>query len=245
MIRKLYWITSFAVFALFLTGCFALQEAEKSSGAVVAPTLVASDSTDAAADNSAENSSANDGAETTASNETIYTIDPTQSEARFYIDEVLQGADKKVIGTTSNIAGQVAFDLNNPAAAQIGEMVINARDFATDNNFRNNAIRNEILQTDQYELITFTPKTLIGLPDTAVLNEDTTFQVVGALTLIGQTQEVTFDVTATPVSATELHGKATATIQYADWGITVPLSRMVQAVADEVTLELEFVATAP
>ena len=224
--KKLYLLSILTIFALLLTGCFALQEAEESSGAAVAPTLEA-----AAADSQSASG-------------TVYTIDAAQSEARFYIDEVLRGSDFQVVGVTNNVAGQVSLDANNPAATQIGEIVINARDFVTDSDFRNNAIRNRILLTDSYEYVTFTPKELVGLPDSIAVGESYDFQIVGDLTIVGQTKEVTFAATVTLASATELQGTATTIITYADWGISVPLSEAVTAVADEVTLELNFVAVA-
>ncbi|MBE2202133.1 MAG: YceI family protein [Anaerolinea sp.] len=228
MTKKLYLLSILTIFAFLLTGCFALQEAEGSSGAVVAPTLAAVDAA------TGQNASG-----------TVYTIDAARSEARFSIDEVLRGSDFTVVGVTNNVAGQVALDVNNPAAAQMGAIVINARDLATDDDFRNNAIRNRILLTDNYEFITFTPKTLVGLPDSVTVGQPYDLQIVGDLTMAGQMQEVTFAATVTLNSATEMQGTATAVIAYADWGVRVPLSQTVTAVADQVTLELAFVAVAP
>lgn len=221
---------------LLLSGCFAFQEAEQASGLAVAPTIALPAAT---SDNAAN-------ADSTAPTGglTIYTLDPTQSEARFTINEVLRGADTRVVGVTNNVAGQIALDLTDPTTAQIGEIVINARDIATDNDFRNNAIRNEILLTDSYEFITFTPTQLSGLPARAEVGQTYRFQIVGDLTIIGRSQSVTFDATVTPISATELQGNASVTIAYADWGVRVPLSRAVSAVEDRVTLELSFMANA-
>jgi len=56
------------------------------------------------------------------------------------------------------------------------------------------------------------------------------------------TREVTFDVTLTPVSETRLEGTATSTIRYADFGLSIPRVPSVASVADEVRLEIDFVA---
>lgn len=226
--------------ALLLSGCFALQEAEQASGVAVAPTIALPVATSAPS-GSAQTS---DAAAASSGGLTVYTLDANQSEARFIVNEVLRGADTRVVGVTDNVAGQIALDLSNPTTAQIGEIVINARDIATDNNFRNNAIRNEILLTDSHEFITFTPTRLSGLPERAEVGQTYRFQIAGDLTIIGRTQPVTFDATVTATSATELQGDAAVTIAYADWGISVPLSRMVTAVEDQVTLELSFMAQA-
>ena len=43
-------------------------------------------------------------------NGTVYTIDPTHSEARFIIEEVLRNEDTTVVGTTNQVSGQVTLD---------------------------------------------------------------------------------------------------------------------------------------
>lgn len=172
----------------------------------------------------------------------IFEIQQTTSEARFSIDEVLRGSPFTVVGTTDQVAGQIAVDPSNPATAQLGTILINARDFATDSNNRDNAIKNEILQTNAYEYITFTPTNITGLPESVAAGESVTFQVMGDLTMLDQTHPVTFEITLTPVSASEMTGTATATILYADWGIQIPEVPMVTGVEDEVILELAFTA---
>lgn len=272
--KKGLWISVLLLLALTLAGCFALAEPEASSGTVVAPTIAAAaaetnvvaEATEPAeptdepmaeppaeetavpqqeptAEPMPEESTAVPATEPGGS--TVYEIDASRSAARFTIEEVLRGADTTVIGVSSNLAGQIAFDISDPAATQIGEILINARDFATDNNFRNRAIANEILLTNEFEFITFAPKELVGLPDSVAVGESYDFQIVGDLTIIGQTREVTFDATVTPLTERELQGMASATVLYGDFGVTVPLSQAVTAVEDNVLLELDFVAVAP
>ena len=109
---------------------------------------------------------------------------------------------------------------------------------------RNRAVKNRILQTDAYEFVTFQPTQLTGLPESAAAGEPLSFQIVGDLTIRDTTKQVTFDVTLTPVDETRLEGLATLTIPYGDFGLAIPDSPSVDTVADDVTLELEFVAVA-
>lgn len=171
-------------------------------------------------------------------------IVPAESEARFIIDEVLNGAPKTVVGTTKDVAGEIAVDPSDPTKSRVGVIQVNARTLTTDSNFRNRAIKNQILQTDQYEFITFTPARITGLPAQAATGQSYSFQIVGNLTIRDVTKEVTFDVTATPKSATRLEGTAKTTIRYADYGITIPQVRQVASVAEQVRLEIDFVAAA-
>ena len=160
------------------------------------------------------------------------------------IDEVLNGAPVTVVGSTNQVAGQLSVNPTAPATAQIGTIQINARTFATDSANRDKATQNRILETGTYEYITFTPTALVGLPETATVGQSYTFQIVGQLTIRDQTREATFNATVTPAAAGTLQGKVTTTIDYADWGFSVPSVPFVTGLAEIVTLNLDFVANA-
>lgn len=172
----------------------------------------------------------------------LFEIQQAESTASFVIDEVLNGSPKTVIGTTNQVAGQLAVNPADTAATQIGVIQINARTFATDSENRNRAIQNRILETNSYELITFTPTSVTGLPESVAIGDSFTFQVTGDLTITDATQPVTFDVTVTAVSEDRLEGQATATIAYADWGLSIPSVPQVASVEDTLQLNLDFVA---
>jgi polyisoprenoid-binding protein YceI len=171
----------------------------------------------------------------------LFEIDGAHSEARFLIDEVLQGAPKEVVGVTKQVAGQIAVNPANPSATQVGTILINARTFATDSTQRDRAIQNVILTTNQYEYVTFKPARVEGLT-AASADQPVSFRMYGDLTIRDVTREVSFDVTLTAAGEDRLEGRATASINYADWGIAIPKVPMVASVADVVELELQFVA---
>jgi polyisoprenoid-binding protein YceI len=126
----------------------------------------------------------------------------------------------------------------------MGPILVNARTLATDNDFRNRAIKNRILSTDEYEFITFTPTEIVGLSGSAAIGESYSFQIVGDLTIRDETRPVTFEVTASLASKTQLTGSATVTVLYDDFSLTIPAAQAVSAVDDDVRLEIDFVATA-
>ncbi len=173
-----------------------------------------------------------------------YVISQDGSEVRFELDEDLRGVRTTVVGITNQVAGELAINLNDLSTAQVGVIQINARTLATDNNFRNRAIQNEILDTGAYELITFTPTAVNGLPATAAPGEEITFSIDGDLTIRDITQAVTFNVTATAVSDSQISGTATAVVSRADYNLTIPQVPNVANVEDEVQLTINFVANA-
>jgi len=177
-----------------------------------------------------------------AASPAVFQIVQEESEVRFIIDEVLNNAPKTVIGSTNQVAGEISVDPADPSQSRVGIIQVNARTLATDDDFRDRAIKNAILATDQYELISFAPTALTGLPAAGVVGEPFSFQMVGMLTVRDVTREVTFDVTLTPVSETRLEGTATSIIRYADFGLSIPSVPSVASVADEVRLEIDFVA---
>jgi polyisoprenoid-binding protein YceI len=165
-----------------------------------------------------------------------------ESEARFELDEILKGSPKHVVGTTNQVAGEILINIDDPSAVQVGTIQVNARTLSTDNSFRNRAIANSILETGTYEFITFTPTEIVGFPESPVLGETISFQIIGDLTVRDVTNEVVFDVTATPVSDSRLEASATATIMRGDYGLTIPSVAQVADVSEEVILTLDFVA---
>jgi polyisoprenoid-binding protein YceI len=173
-----------------------------------------------------------------------FEIVPAESEARFVIDEVLRGAPKTVVGTTDQVAGQLVLDPVDLSSAQVGTIQVNARTLTTDNDFRNRAVKNRILLTDNYEFVTFTPTEVVGLPGTGAVGETYTFQIAGDLTITDVTRPVTFDVVASATSEGQIEGTATTAFLYTDFELFIPDAPAVDTVDDVVRLELEFIAEA-
>lgn len=174
----------------------------------------------------------------------IFQLDQAESQVRFSLDEDLNGQRITVVGSTDQVAGELAINLADLSTAQMGIIQVNARTLLTDQNRRNNAIRNFILDTNSYEFITFTPTEIRGMPASAQIGETVTFQIVGDLTIRHITQSVTFDVSATVSSSNRLEGLASATIQRANYELNIPSVPNVANVEEEVLLEIEFVALA-
>lgn len=201
---------------------------------IAAPSIAVEDSVD-------QLSAASEG-----SSEILFRISQEESQVEFNIFEVLNGADKTVVGTTTEVAGDILVNLANPAASEMGSISINARTFATDDSRRDNAIARFVLQSeaDGNEFITFQPTNLTGLPASVSVGATVEFQVTGNLTIAGVTKAVTFEVTATLASAEKLVGSAEAIVPLTDFNLTIPDVPFVASVGDEVTLKLSFVADA-
>jgi len=175
---------------------------------------------------------------------TVLQIRPGVSTATFTVEEILRGEANTVVGKTDQVAGQIALDPNEPSNTRVGTILIGARALATNDTMRTRMLRQFILSTDQFEYIAFTPTTITGLPARVTPGAAYQVQIDGKLTIKDVTRDVSFAANITPVSMSELTGNATTTINQKDFGITIPQVRFVAGVADEVKLDLSFVATA-
>jgi len=229
-VSKLTLLLLIAVLAL--SACGVLSEPEAPSAPIEAIPLVPEAETAAEAEAPA------------AGSPIVYQIAPAGSSVRFELDEDLRGERITVVGQTDQVAGELALDLANPSSAQVGVIQINARGLTTDNNFRNRAIQNEILNTGNFEFITFTPTAVNGLPDSAAVGDTVEFTIDGDLTITDQTQPVTFNVSATLVSEGQIVGTATAVINRTDYGLNIPSVPSVANVEEEVDLIITFTANA-
>lgn len=175
----------------------------------------------------------------------LFRIVPDESEVRFILTEDLRGVPTTVVGKTNQVAGDIRVNFTTPAQSEVGLIRINARTLATDNNMRNGAIRDRILQSnrDEYEFSEFTPTAISGLPETVAIGQPVTFQITGDLKVRDIVKPVTFDVTVTVVSEDRLEGTARTTVQRGDFNLVIPSVPGVANVSEAVQLEIDFVAT--
>ncbi|MCP4143633.1 MAG: YceI family protein [Chloroflexi bacterium] len=172
----------------------------------------------------------------------LFRIAASQSEARFTLGEVLGGEATTVIGKTNQVTGAFSLDFENLQDTELGEILIDASTFVTDNSYRNRAIQNRILNTGTYQLISFLPTEIAPIPDSVEFGESLTLEISGDLTIKGVTENITFTANITPISATQIEGHAETMIAYADFDISIPSVPRVASVDEEVLLEIDFVA---
>lgn len=176
----------------------------------------------------------------------VFQAVPGKSEARFIIDEVLRGLDTTVVGVTDQLDGSVAVGFE-PPGVEIGQFEINLRAIQTDDEMRDRTIRSMILETnrDEFEFSSFRPTAVRGVPESIAVGSRLELEVTGDLTIRDVTREVPFTMVLDIVSEEEIRGVAQTQVLYRDFGIEVPYvggGSIVEAVADTVRLELEFVA---
>lgn len=193
-------------------------------------------------ENNSEIGEASAEGESAVSEPVTFTIVQAESEARFSLGEILRGNPVTVVGVTDQVAGEISVDFNNPSKSRVGLIQVNARTLVTDNDFRNRALKNEILDTGDFEFISFSPSTIEGLPDSVVIGEEITFTISGDLTIRDITNQVTFEASVTALTETQLQGYASTIVTRADFDLQIPSVPNVADVDEEVLVEIEFTA---
>lgn len=178
-----------------------------------------------------------------AASSTLYRIDTNGSQVSFTLTEDLRGQPTTVVGTTDQVAGDILVDFATPTNSKIGTIRINARTLVTDQEFRNRAIRSNILQSakDEYQFIDFTPTAITDLPDKVEVGSTIKFKVVGDLKIRDIVQSVTFDVSVT-AGTDSLTGSATTTVTRDQFNLQIPNAPGVANVSNDVTLDIKFTA---
>jgi polyisoprenoid-binding protein YceI len=201
--------------------------------------------------NAPEATSEPDAAETdvetgAADAEQTFTIVPEESQVLFLLDEDLMGSRNTVIGSTDQVAGNILVNFENPAESMVGPIEINLRTLATDNEFRNRALRDQILESnrDEYEFTTFVPTAISGLPASVEIGETFRFTLTGDLPIRAVTNSLDWEVEVTVVSETRIEGRAQTTITRTQYDLIIPTVPTVANVEEEIDLAIEFVAVA-
>jgi polyisoprenoid-binding protein YceI len=166
----------------------------------------------------------------------------SDSVARYRAQEELanQGANEAV-GETNSIVGQIYFDESGMPLA-CSRWDVDLRTLTSDESRRDNFLRGNTLQTDTYPVATFVLTSVEGLDGALVDGEETSFALVGNLTMHGVTKLVRWNVTAT-LDGDTITGTGNTTFNMEDYGITEPKVGPVLSVDEKITLEVDLTAT--
>jgi polyisoprenoid-binding protein YceI len=212
----------------------ALPSAAPSNAATVSPSAVAA--TDAAS--TAQSSAAADGG--VAGTWTV----TTGSEAGYRVRERLASlsAESDAIGRTSDVTGSITVvEAGEGAQLTAGEISIDTTTIASDESRRDNRLRTEGLQTDQFPTATFTLTQPVDVPAVAVAGTATDLTLVGELTLHGVTKSVEIPAQAVLTNG-QIQVAGTLAFPLADFQITAPnVGGFIISIADEGTLEFVLV----
>jgi polyisoprenoid-binding protein YceI len=225
-----------AAVALLAAGCAPTQAVPPAVTIAPLPTA-ASAPTATAAPATAQAAAPN----TSASGDTIrFVLVPDKSEARFRVREQLANANlpNDAIGRTKDFTGTLVIKPDGSIVSSDSQFVVNMGTLTSDQSMRDNFLRGNVLQVNQYPSAVFVPTQVSGLPSPLPQSGSVTFKLTGDLTVRNVTKPVTWDVTA-QVQGNQVTGQATTAFKFEDFSLTQPRVARVLSIVDNIALELD------
>ena len=163
------------------------------------------------------------------------------NEARYPVREQLADLSfpSDAIGTTSDITGALVVGQDGSFIPGESSIDVNLASIRSDEDRRDNYVRQRVLDTGRYPSAVFVPSEARGLDISALSSGGTTFELAGDLTVHGVTKPVVWQVTAS-FDGNALTGTATTEFTFSDFGMTVPRVMVVLSVEDRIRLEYDF-----
>ena len=164
------------------------------------------------------------------------------NEARYRVREQLVGFDlpNDAVGKTTKVQGGILIGADGKFVRDSSKFTVDLASLQSDQDRRDNFIRRNTLQTEQFGTAVFVPTSATGLPAVLPATGETTFQLIGDLTIRGVTKPATWQVKAKRGPAGEVTGTATTDFKFADFNMTIPKVGRVLSVDDKITLEYDF-----
>lgn len=171
-----------------------------------------------------------------------FEIIPGESTARYRVREQLANLPlpNDAIGETGQVSGVVALQPDGTLDAAASKFEVDVSSLTSDRSNRDNYVRRNVLQTDQYPLVVFVPRLVSGLPFPLPEAGSLSFQLSGDLTIRDVTREVTWEVSG-ELEGGRAVGQAQTSFTFADFDLTQPRVPVVLSIEDQIILEIDIV----
>jgi polyisoprenoid-binding protein YceI len=164
----------------------------------------------------------------------------TDSVAGYRVRERLANlpAESDAIGRTSDVTGSITVEAaGDGARLTAGTLDVDTTTITSDEGRRDNRLRSEGLQTDQFPSATFVVTQPVDVPAAALAGTASDITLVGDLTLHGVTKSVQIPAQA-QLSDGRIQVAGSLTFALADFDITAPnVGGFIISIADEGALE--------
>lgn len=138
------------------------------------------------------------------------------SSAGYRVDEVLNGADVTVVGTTDQVSGSLEVSGGDLTSAEVD---VDVASIATDSGRRDSYFRDSVMEVGTHPTATFAVDQAVDLPE--LTGTPVTVPVAGSLTVHGVTQQVTVDLSVVR-TADGVQASGSIPVTFADYGVTAP-----------------------
>ncbi len=157
------------------------------------------------------------------------TLDPAQTTIEYTLDSTLH----TVHGTFKLESGEIHFDPGTGNAS--GRIVVDAASGDSGNKSRDKKMHQEILESQKYPEIFFTPQQVSGTFNPSAASQ---LELSGIFQLRGQDHPLTATIAVQPPEGPAMHAAVHFTIPYIKWGLKDPSTWLLKA-SDTVNLEIQ------
>jgi polyisoprenoid-binding protein YceI len=169
-----------------------------------------------------------------AAEQRTFVADPAQTR----VDFTLGATAHTVHGTFRMKSGMVRFDDTTGAAE--GKLILDATSGATGNNSRDKKMKKDVLETDKYPDIIFSPERVRG---TVPAHGRSRVELEGVMLLHGQSHPITITVPL-DISGDTASADVRFIVPYVQWGLKNP-SSFILRVSDKVEIVVHVVGRMP
>lgn len=165
--------------------------------------------------------------------------------ARYKVREQLarQNLPNDAIGETSDVFGWIIFEPDGTIRSEDSVVTIDLKSLSSDKAKRDSYVRNNTLQTDEFPNAVFVARKTLNLPWPLPRGGETTFRLIGDMTVHGITKELIWEVKASFIDQS-VTGTAKTSFPFEKFGLTQPNVLFLIGVDNEIRLELDIVASA-
>ncbi len=173
---------------------------------------------------------------------TSYTVVGDQSQAKVTVNEKLAflPSNSDAVLTTNAMQGQIVLGADGKPT-NTSKIQVDLRTLKSDATQRDNFIRQTTLQSDQFPLAELVITGVDGWSGPMQAGQQSSFKLLGMMTIHGVTKPVTFDTTAT-MNGGMLTGTATTTFTFEDFGMTPSNKANIVTVNDLINLQMTIAA---
>jgi polyisoprenoid-binding protein YceI len=170
-----------------------------------------------------------------------FAIASDQSQAKVTVNEKLAQlpAPSDAVLTTNAMQGKIVLG-SDTKPTDASKIQVDLRTLKSDKTQRDNFIRQNTLQSDQFPLAEYTITGVDQWTGPLQSGQQMKFKLVGTMTIHGVTKPITFDTTAT-MNGDALTGTATTSFAFEDFGMTPPKLSIVTT-SDKIDLVMNIVA---
>ena len=164
------------------------------------------------------------------------------SSARYLVKEQLARLDipNDAIGVTNQIQGYVKIGADGTIQQDVSKITIDLRTLHSDQQRRDEYLNRNSLESDAFPFAEFVVRKTLGLDWPLPVAGNAEFQLIGDMTIHGETSPLTWDVDVT-ISPEGGTGQARTSFPFGTFDMEIPRLFFVLSVEDNIRLELDLV----